>query len=180
METQTGLLTRASKIIKGIKHPACGLQATDPAEPGTMEQKEHTMNAKTQAAIIKHGQDLIALFKLDPTTDPVKLCKALRRWENKAHAMTTHLCNGTGYAMDPETEEYPEADRIHDNTLAGVDKLLNFKAQGIPVFINYDARGYALKIREEWTGAYRVDGGSIYTDWGGYGIIAPDLTAEGN
>lgn len=33
--------------------------------------------------------------------------------------------------------------------------------------------GYALKIHSEWTAKNAPD---LHRDWGGYGIIAPDLT----
>ena len=42
-----------------------------------------------------------------------------------------------------------------------------------PLFVNGDARGYALKIMDSYVMERRLD---IYKDWGGYGIIAPDLT----
>ena len=53
-----------------------------------------------------------------------------------------------------------------------IDKALNFKAQGIPVFINGDPRGYALKIKEEYVRKHNL---KIYRDFGGYGIIAPEF-----
>ena len=43
----------------------------------------------------------------------------------------------------------------------------------VPVFINRDPRGYALKIREIWMRNYS---GNLHRDWGGYGILAPDFT----
>jgi len=36
-----------------------------------------------------------------------------------------------------------------------------------------DPRGYALKLDDEWT---RANAPHIHRDWGGYGILAPDLT----
>jgi hypothetical protein len=38
------------------------------------------------------------------------------------------------------------------------------------IFFNGDARGYALKINDEF-----VKDKEIFKDWGGYGIIAPDF-----
>jgi hypothetical protein len=49
-------------------------------------------------------------------------------------------------------------------------KILGDKAKKI-VFINFDPRGCALKIKSE-----AVEGVKIYKDWGGNGIIAPDLS----
>ncbi len=50
----------------------------------------------------------------------------------------------------------------------------------VPVFVNRDARGYALKINDEWLNQQRsradtVHKAVIHRDWGGYGIIAPDF-----
>ncbi len=42
----------------------------------------------------------------------------------------------------------------------------------VAVFLNRDPRGYALKINDEEVRARSLD---IATDWGGYGLIAPDL-----
>lgn len=45
----------------------------------------------------------------------------------------------------------------------------------VPVFINRDPRGYALKIREIWMRNYS---GNLHRDWGGYGILAPEITGD--
>lgn len=64
-------------------------------------------------------------------------------------------CEGTGQIIDFK--------RFHDGT----------EWKPVPVFINLDARGYALKIKDE----YMLEHGlNLHRDWGGYGIIAPDLT----
>ena len=47
----------------------------------------------------------------------------------------------------------------------------------VPVFVNRDPRGYALKIDDEWMRARQEV--RLATDWGGYGILAPDLREEG-
>ena len=110
--------------------------------------------------IEKHGNNLCRIFKLD--TDPVKLCKQLRRLENKAHKLAEDYGNGIidgPYEFDVTTDKI--LDRVHE--------LLN--ATGNYIFVNGDARGYALKIEE----CYAKDI-TIYRDMGGYGIIAPDFT----
>ena len=134
------------------------------------------MNSKTLEAVTRHGETLKAIFNL-PQADALKLCKQLRRIEVAQHRIAEQACNGEIWndeAGDDEREEH-EA-----RVLARLDKILNFKAQGVPIFLNGDPRGYALKIKEEWmrvgnngtrNGATRLD-----TDWGGYGLIAPDLT----
>ena len=124
------------------------------------------MNAKTKAAVIRHGENLLKVFPHASERDPVELCRKLRRLESRGAALGLRMCNGPEY---PEGEE----DKITENILAKVDTLLNFKASGVPVFVNRDPRGYALKIDDKWLQEHKP---ALYSDWGGYGIIAPDLT----
>ena len=51
--------------------------------------------------------------------------------------------------------------------------MLNFRNLKIPCFINGDCRGYALKIKDQYV---RENNLKIQTDFGGYGLIAPDLS----
>lgn len=44
----------------------------------------------------------------------------------------------------------------------------------VPVIINRDPRGYALKIDDAWF-VNAVRGANLHTDMGGYGIIAPEI-----
>ena len=111
--------------------------------------------------ITKHGQDLKRVFNLDPTTDPVKLCKKLLRLENKAHRLATDYCNG-----DVDQIEF---DTKGNKILKKVETILKDKKH---LLLNGDARGYALKIKDDFL---RINNLSIYRDWGGYGIIAPDF-----
>jgi hypothetical protein len=117
--------------------------------------------------IEKHGRDLLAIFPGATEQDPVKLCKKLRRLEGQAAAVALRMCNG------PEFTREDEPDELLDAILAKVDALLAFNAAGVPAFINRDPRGYALKIHDEWMVSHS---GVLHRDWGGYGIIAPDLT----
>ena len=122
--------------------------------------------------IEKHGRDLLAIFPNATITDPVKLCKALRRLEVKAHKAATDYCN-TG---DQNCQEYGD----HCAELAG--DILGKPLDLVRVVFNGDARGYALKIDNEPNIPGYNDGLpvqiQIYQDWGGYGIIAPDFTPE--
>ena len=111
--------------------------------------------------ITKHGQDLKRVFNLDPTTDPVKLCKKLLRLENKAHRLATDFCNG-----DVDQIEF---DTKGDKILKKVETILKDKKH---LLLNGDARGYALKIDGDFL---RINNLSIFRDWGGFGIVAPDF-----
>ena len=111
--------------------------------------------------ITKHGQDLKAVFNLDRDIDPVKLCKRLLRLETKAHKLAVDFCNGVIDQL--------EWDKKADQILTKVEAILKNKKV---LFCNGDARGYALKIDDEYL---KNNNFNIHRDWGGYGIIAPDF-----
>ena len=107
--------------------------------------------------IEKHGDNLKSIFNLD--VDSVKLCKQLFRLENKAHRLATDYCNG---------DFQGDIDKASDKILYKVASILNTNT--FNMFFNGDARGYALKFFEDFS-----KDKSIYKDFGGYGIIAPDF-----
>ena len=119
--------------------------------------------------IEKHGQSIIDTFPNVLIKDPIKLAKALLRLENKAYKLSLDWCNG---AIDQATWE------IEGNiVLAKLKKLLG--NNGAIILHNGDARGYALKLTEEWTRKHNEGASNrIYTDMGGYGIIAPDFSRD--
>ena len=93
--------------------------------------------------------------------DSIKLCKMLFRLENKAHQLATDFCNGDIDQLEWDTK----ANKI----LTKVESILKDKKN---LLLNGDARGYALKIDDKYI---RKNNLTIYRDWGGYGIIAPDF-----
>jgi len=115
--------------------------------------------------IENHGKKIINIFNLATDTDPFGLCKKLRQIENKAANISIDYCNGH---IDTDQRDY--ADKL---IIKRLEKVLNFTAQGIPVFINGDPRGYSLKIDDQYVRENDIE---IMTDWGGYGLIAPDFT----
>lgn len=124
-------------------------------------------------AIRRQGEALRELFGLGVDVDVVKLSKSLRRLEREAARVGLRLCNG------PEYETEDGADVECEVVLRKVDKLTGYKAKGIPVFVNRDPRGYALKVEDGWMAEYRKTAKNrLHTDWGGYGILAPDYSEE--
>ena len=132
---------------------------------------------KMYANIEAHGNNLNAIFNTG--LNPVELCKKLNRIERKTHYATTCLCNTntlhlmelnkyTGYDVEQATEE--EQDKFFEGIKKQVVKILGKEAEK-HFFINYDPRGYALKLKSEF-----CKDKNIYRDFGGYGIIAPDFT----
>jgi hypothetical protein len=122
------------------------------------------MTTSQEQAIIRHGQQLLAIFPRARYQDPVQLCKRLRRLEAQAHRTAEDFCNGL---IDCDRWEYI-SDQIH----ADVCKLLGSPGDD-HIMINGDARGYALKIDDE---AMRLNNWQLHRDFGGYGIIAPEIS----
>lgn len=124
------------------------------------------MNARERMAeqIRNHGEDLNRIFGL--TDDPTKTAKMVHRFEVKAHRLATDYCNGENGVTTDNWEEKSDA------ILDALNKKLNFRRKGIPVFVNGDARGYALKIHDEYIRQHDL---KIHRDWGGYGILAPEF-----
>ena len=111
--------------------------------------------------IEKHGQAIIKHFDLNG--DPLKLCKSLRRLESKSHKVMLDYCNGD---IDDSELQY----HVLNNIKPKLEKILGVDGAK-KVYINQDPRGYALKLNMSESG--RIDG---YKDWGGYFILAPDLS----
>jgi hypothetical protein len=81
--------------------------------------------------------------------------------------------------------ECEEADKAEASAIRRIKQVLGCVQIDIDergIFINRDPRGCALKLGEEWTRCHndimREQGREqIVTDMGGYGLLAPDLTA---
>lgn len=129
-----------------------------------------TTNTKQQMyqAIEAHGANLNLIFNTG--IDNTLLCKKLRRLENKANNLATKYCNG-------EINSHEEFEILTAPILASVRKLLFPNGMtNTPldwcIIVNGDCRGYALKISDKYV---RENNLRIYTDWGGYGILAPEF-----
>lgn len=116
------------------------------------------------ANIAKHGEMLNVIFNTG--MEPVKLSKLVMRIERVAHKLATDYCNGADGINSDNVEIYTET------ILKRLDRLINWHGAGVPVHINLDARGYALKIDSEYVQKHDLN---IYKDWGGFGILAPDF-----
>ena len=163
------------------------------------------MTATQTNAIERHGLQLLAIFPNATDKDPVSLCRKLRRLEGQAAAVGLRLCNGPEYAegqadaltdgilrkanallgnvneYQPKTGAKCGCKRgiQRDNCPAceGTGFVIDFRAirqrrQLVPVFINRDPRGHALKIDDTYMREHSLH---LVTDWGGYGILAPEI-----
>jgi hypothetical protein len=98
---------------------------------------------------------------------------ALRRLEKEARRYAEAKCNGAwhfapyhkgGTTLRLWTGSEAEEEAYEQHLLARLTKLMD-NAEGL--FINLDPRGYALKVTPDAAG-------DLPTDWGGYGLLAPD------
>lgn len=117
---------------------------------------------RRKAQLERHYNALEALG----APDGKKASVALLKLERAAHKLTTDQCNGDG---DYETN----GAKLVELLKKAKSILPNVKG----IFINGDARGYALKIQDSaMRELYRESG--LQTDWGGYGILAPEITGD--
>ncbi len=166
------------------------------------------MNTTQREAISTHGQNMLVIFPNATERDPVALCKKLRRLEAKAEALALENCN-VGVPDDEyerrtkailtkvnallgNVNEYQPKTGAKCGCRRGVqrDNCSNCEGTGqvvdfrdirnrkplVPVFLNGDPRGYSLKIDDEWMRAKRP---RLHSDWGGYGILAPEIGKDG-
>jgi hypothetical protein len=122
------------------------------------------MTAQQEKDIIEHGNNLLAIFT-QCEKEPMALCRIVRKFEKQAHDLATDCCNG----------DVPDSEARKDEILRLLNAALGNDGS-VPVFINGDPRGYSLKIEDEWV---RANNPRIYRDWGGYGIIAPEIGKNG-
>jgi len=124
------------------------------------------MKTAQQDRIIEHGENILAIFPNAKEQDPLKLCKKLRRIETAANGNATDYCNGI---IDCDQWSRKAADYKRK-----VIDLLGFPSgmDYCPVMVNGDPRGYALKLDD---GLTRLNNWQIQRDWGGYGLLAPDI-----
>jgi len=121
-----------------------------------------TTQARLYERIEAHGEELLRLFPGATIKDPIRICKRLRSLESAAHSNAVRHCNGDISQADSDAFRSVLLERV---------RLLLGDVDGA-VFVGGDPRGYALKIRDDWTRAHAP---RMHQDWGGYGILAPDL-----
>lgn len=139
---------------------------------GTREAERERMYKRIE----NHGHLLIDFFDLCPKhTDPISLCKRLRRLEREGERLGLALCSDEHFC-DSHTED--EIKAIADSILQRVADVLSLSHEDLygkeqTIILNRDPRGYALKMSEaasrDWRG---------YKDFGGYGILAPKFNGK--
>jgi hypothetical protein len=110
---------------------------------------------------MNQGEVLNKIFETGIDDDV--LADKVRLLEREAHGLAERYCNG-------RTEE-KYYDSQSKSILTRLNKLLHFREKNIPVFVNGDPRGYALKIDSDYVREHELP---IHRYWGGYGILYPD------
>lgn len=116
---------------------------------------------------VNHQSALASLHVNPATADGLKMWRKLRRLEAEASAIALHYCNGTGGIHTENIEEKTAPIREKIRAVFGGKLPAGFR-------INYDARGYALKIDPE---RGTVPEG-MQTDWGRNGLLAAEINPE--
>ena len=138
---------------------------TKPGKPGINLKKQTVMRIELKNAqtAINHC-NLLAFLAGKDEHEGQEILMQLSRLEGKMHRQTERECNTE--ISEEESDKFGE--RIHK----AVEKLL---PNMTGFFINYDPRGYSLKLKEEAVKELHGKGFYVYTDFGGYGILAPEL-----
>jgi len=116
---------------------------------------------------------LYAMFPGGPCYSPETLADKLKNLEREANQCATAHCNGE---IGDKTWEKQSC-----KVLSEVEELLPgitnpFNDQGCYLFVNGDPRGFTLKLavcRNSESKRLPSDF-PLETDWGGFGILAPD------
>lgn len=153
------------------------------------------MNAKLNkrerraAQLLKHYETCerlgLHLGRKDP--DGKKISIALWNLENQCHAAAVAYCNGERFhgcifmqmpiAVDFGTDGCAAWEHIKTAAKNQIYRIFGTVPSGF--FVNGDARGYAVKIdNENPAGQALIDAVQLHRDWGGYGILSPEITGE--
>lgn len=141
----------------------------------TISPKRLERQERQRERIVRHGKQLLAIFPDATEQDPYRLCASLRRIESAAHKFAEDCCNHLDLT-DAEHTSRVNGFLARANTLLGNGSDEHKYGIGkTPIFVNGDPRGYALKIDDEYMRAHKID---LHRDWGGYGIVAPEIDGK--
>jgi hypothetical protein len=108
--------------------------------------------------------------------DGKKISVALLKIERDASNAATAQCNGESFQGQPfrgDESWYEFKQTIKQRVASALGKL----PPGF--FVNGDARGHSLKIdNEKPKGRALIESVRLATDFGGYGILSPEITGE--
>lgn len=125
-----------------------------------------TKKQRREESLKRHYETLERLSEfLGNKQDGKKLSVKLWALEKRGNRLATDYCNGENGINSTRWE----FERLH--LIKEVEKLFGVPVPGLE--INGDARGYTLKINDEYVRTYYPSTIGLYRDWGGYGILSP-------
>lgn len=138
--------------------------------------KTMTKKERRQAQLERHYEALARLAKeCGIKAEGKKLSVALLKIERQAHQAAENYCNGKDVFGNSFGEM--EWDRAEKDTYGAVQGLFDGKLKWF--FVNGDPRGCALKIYNETeAGRALIEKTGLQRDWGGYGLLAPEITGN--
>lgn len=142
--------------------------------------------------LIEHYKtcERLAVYLGMPATkvDGKRISVALWKIEQVSHAGATALCNGeTYYDHHDKRLAYARYDFGRDeNAWSQFTSIMEERVAAVfggrtppGLFINGDARGYALKIDpDDAAGKALIDTCNLHADWGSFGILSPEITGD--
>jgi len=107
-----------------------------------------------------------AMAKRYGIKDVERFKTSARRYECKLNRLAVIICNDSSlYEWAQE-----EFDRVRDRAKATLSAYCRFRKKFLGELVfNKDPRGYSMKVEAKDLGR------GIWTDWGGYGIVAPSI-----
>ena len=136
-----------------------------------------TKRERRQVQLERHYAALVRLAEACGVekADGKKLSVYLLKQEQEAHKKAEDYCNGL-----INSEEW---EAVQDSITERVQKQFNNQLVGF--FVNGDPRGCALKIDDAVMRSGSIKGTEsryatvgISQDWGGYGLLAPEITGD--
>ena len=124
------------------------------------------METKNADQFFRHVCNLQTLSGVNSYHEALEIYKKLHRIEARLSRIFTNECNG--YLEITEEQEEKRNTKILKTIKAFLPSLKT-------IFLNGDPRGYALKIKPEEREELRNKGINLYSDFGGYGILAPEF-----
>lgn len=150
--------------------------------------KPETKKARRQRLLQEHYHTCQTLGRELGMSNPdgKKISNSLRSLEYQCNAAATAYCNGEKFQgrifmQQPIAVDF-HADENAWETIKTTAENQIYRIFGtVPdgFFVNGDARGSALKIDNETPeGKALIEACKLHTDWGGYGILSPEITGD--
>lgn len=109
--------------------------------------------------------------------DGKKISVALWKAEQAGQRRSMALCNDENYTRDGYERSEADKEAVVVAVCHAFKRSHKYPPPGF--FVNGDPRGYALKIdNATLEGRALIAAVGLHTDWGGYGILSPEITGD--